>query len=331
MIVSPSILALILSSLIASLMITAAAGYGLQIIRRWDVASGSELQLTLERKTYLISCMVGTVLAAQLLTLFLFITTADKISPLLVGAMCAAGSLKANSFGYPALCAKIAVFVLGAIWLIINHADNLGYDYPLVKPKYLLLLVIAPLSILESALQILYFSGLKPDIITSCCGSQFSDSAQSSLSSLISLPSQPLLIAFFTGGVLALASGLLFFSTGRGALLFSGISVLNFPLTITVTISALSPYIYELPTHHCPFCILQPEYHAIGYLIYLLTLLALVAGMGAGGLSRWSNRESLREKLPPFQHFLAAAALTATTLLMLTVLWLILRSNLVAA
>lgn len=329
MIVSPSILALILSSLIASLMVTVAAGYGLQILRRWDVASGSELQLTLERKTYLISCMVGTVLAAQLLTLFLFITTVDSISPLLVGAMCAAGSLKASNFGYPALYAKVAVFVLGALWLILNHADNLGYDYPLVRPKYALLLIIAPLSLLETALQILYFSGLKPDIITSCCGSQFSDAAQSGLNELIALPSRPLLIAFFFGGVLALASGLIFLRSGRGSLLFSGISLLNFPLAIIVTISALSPYIYELPTHHCPFCILQPEYHGIGYLLYLLILIAMVSGVGAGGLNRWSCRESLREVLPPFQRFLAAAGFAATTLLMLTVIWLIMRSNLV--
>jgi hypothetical protein len=329
MIVSPSILALILSSLIASLMVSVAAGYGLQILRRWDVASGSELQLSLERKTYLISCMVGTVLAAQLLTLFLFITTVDSISPLLVGAMCAAGSLKANNFGYPALYSKVAVFVLGALWLILNHADNLGYDYPLVRPKYALLLVIAPLSLLESALQILYFSGLKPDIITSCCGSQFSDAAQSGLNELIALPSRPLLIAFFSGGVLALASGLIFLRSGRGSLLFSGISLLNFPLAIIVTISALSPYIYELPTHHCPFCILQPEYHGVGYLIYLLILIAMVAGVSTGGLNRWNRRESLREVLPPFQRFLAAAGVTATALLMLTVIWLIMRSNLV--
>lgn len=329
MIVSPGILALILSSLLASLMVTAAAGYGLQIIRRWDVTSGSELQLNLERKTYLISCMVGTVLAAHLLTLFLFISTADAISPLLVGAMCAAGSLKANSFGYPALYAKITVFVLGALWLILNHADNLGYDYPLVKPKYALLLIIAPVSILESALQILYFSGLKPDIITSCCGSQFSSSVQSGLSDVASLPAQPLLITFFTGGMLALASGLIFLRSGRGSAVFSGISLINFPLTILTLISALSPYIYELPTHHCPFCILQPDYHAIGYLLYVLILVAAVSGIGAGGLSRWRARISLQDTLPPFQRRLTMAALSATALLLLTVIWLIMRSNLV--
>ena len=331
MIVSPAILALILSSLLAGLMLTTAAVYGLQIMRSWDVASGSELQLNLERKTYLISCMVSTVLAAQLLTLFLFITTADAISPLLVGAMCAAGSLKANVFGYPSLYAKIAAFVSGAVWLILNHADNLGYDYPLVRPKYALLLVIAPLSILEATLQLLYFSGLKPDIITSCCGSQFSSSAESGFINIVSLPAQPLLIVFFIGGALALVGGLIFVRTGRGGIIFSSISLFNFPLAITTTVAALSPYVYELPTHHCPFCLLQPEYHAVGYLLYLLILVACVSGTGAGGLSRWRKRDSLRETLPLFQRHLAVTSIGAVILLMLTVACLIVRSNLVGA
>lgn len=107
MILHPSILALFVSSLLISLLSLYAAGYGILILRRWDIASGSELQLVLERRTYLISTIVSYFLAFQLVSLFLFIQTADSICHLFVGAMCAVGTLTVNSFGYPTLLLKI--------------------------------------------------------------------------------------------------------------------------------------------------------------------------------------------------------------------------------
>ena len=79
-----------------------------------------------------------------------------------------------NGFGYPALILKMINFLLAGLWLILNYADNRGYDYPLIKTKYLLLLNLAPLILIEMVLQANYFLRLKPNIITSCCGSLFS-------------------------------------------------------------------------------------------------------------------------------------------------------------
>ena len=67
------------------------------------------------------------------LSLFLFIYTADSLSPLFVGAMCAAGSFQVNGFGYPALLLKFAACLLAGLWLIVNHTDNKAYDYPLTR------------------------------------------------------------------------------------------------------------------------------------------------------------------------------------------------------
>jgi hypothetical protein len=103
-ILNPGIIALVL----ASFLMVAFAGYasftGLQIIRSWDMRSGSPAQLSLERKTYLVSTIFAYVSAFQLLSLFMFIYTADHIHSLFVGAMCAAGSLNVNGYGYPTLC-----------------------------------------------------------------------------------------------------------------------------------------------------------------------------------------------------------------------------------
>jgi len=54
MIFHPEIIALYVASFLMSFMISYSAYYGIQILRRWDIKSGSELQLVLERKTYLI-------------------------------------------------------------------------------------------------------------------------------------------------------------------------------------------------------------------------------------------------------------------------------------
>ena len=60
-------------------------------------------------------------------------------------------------------------------------------------------------------------------------------------------------------------------------------------------LSFISPYFYELPTHHCPFCILQSEYGYIGYLLYGALFGSAVTGMGVGVLMPFRNIASLSE------------------------------------
>ncbi|MEZ5581200.1 MAG: hypothetical protein R3F40_18405 [Candidatus Competibacteraceae bacterium] len=67
-----------------------------RILRHWNIHSGSELQLRLERRTYLISTLLGFALGAELLSLLLFAQTAESLSGQFVGAMCATGVLNIN-------------------------------------------------------------------------------------------------------------------------------------------------------------------------------------------------------------------------------------------
>jgi hypothetical protein len=50
-------------------------------------------------------------------------------------------------------------------------------------------------------------------------------------------------------------------------------------ISIFSLIVFFSPYIYELPTHHCPFCILQSEYFYIGYFLYATLFLGTFFGL----------------------------------------------------
>lgn len=278
MILHPSILALTAGSLLVSFMVLYSARPALQILRKWDIRSGSEQQLILERKTYLISTFLAFVFGFELLSLFLFIFTADQIHGFFVGAMCAAGSLYANPFGYPALLVKMINFLLAGVWLVLNYVDNRGYDYPLIKKKYLFFLLLAPLILGEAVLQAAYFLRLEPNLITSCCGTLFSRETSTLPAEILSAPRVPAMAAFYVVMVLAIGSGLFTFLKGKGGYLVSGLSALAFVVSLVSVLSFISLYIYELPTHHCPFDMLQRQYGFVGYPIYV----ALFAGVYYG-------------------------------------------------
>ena len=311
MIMQPAVIALFVGSILVSCMVLYAALYGVSILENWDLKDGSELQLSLERKTYLISTVMGYAFGFQLLSLFLFIFTADRLSGLFVGAMCAAGTLNVNGYGYPALLFKIFNFILGGVWLIVNYTDNKAFDYPLIKMKYIFLLLIMPFIFAEMITQGAYFLNLKANVITSCCGSLFSSEGPRIEASLTALPSIPMKIGFYSVMTITVASGFYFYLKGRVAagLIFSVMAVITFAVSVASLISFISLYIYELPTHHCPFCILQKEYYYVGYPLYITLFGGVVTGAGVGVLMPFKKIESLKDAVPRIQKGLTFVTL----------------------
>jgi len=329
MIFHPTIMALYVSSVLISFMVLYSSFYGVQILRRWDIQSGSELQLTLERKTYLISTLLTYLFGFELLSLFLFIFTADQLNTLFVGAMCAAGSLYVNDYGYPTLVLKMFNFLLAGLWLILNYTDNQAHDYPLIKKKYSFLLILTPLILAEMILQANYFLRLKPDIITSCCGTLFSQESVGLASEISGLPTIPMKVVFYVSVLLTAASGLFYYFKGKGGYLFSSMSAITFVTSLLSIISFISVYFYELPTHHCPFCILQKEYGYIGYPLYMSLLGGAISGIGVGVLMPFRNIKSLSEILPSIQKKLTVASLILFAIFTAIVTYKMLFSNLV--
>lgn len=327
MIFQPAVIALQLSSVLLSVMVVYAAFFGVQILRDWNIKSGSDLQLIRERKTYLISTILSYLFVFQLLSLFLFVFTADHLHTLLVGAMCASGSLYANSHGYPALIFKMINFLLAGLWLIINYTDNKADDYPLIKIKYGFLILLAPLFLMESGLQTAYFLRLKPNIITSCCGSLFSIDAPGFTAGMASLPLMPIMVALISLLALVLACGVFFLVKRKGIILFAILSGLIFPTALAGIITFLSVYIYELPTHHCPFCLLQREYGYIGYALYLSLFGAVILGLGGGMITPFQRIASLSRTIPRIEKTLVANATFLFALFLAIVLYEVAVSN----
>jgi hypothetical protein len=330
MIMQPAIIALFIGSLLVSSMVLYAACYGVSILKKWDLESGSELQLGLERKTYLISTIMSYAFGFQLFSLFLFIFTADKLASLFTGAMCAAGTLNVNGFGYPALLFKIINFILGGVWLIVNYTDNQAIDYPLIKKKYAFLLVVVPFILIEMVLQGAFFLNLDPHVITSCCGSLFSPEGTGIGAFFVStLPTVPMKIVFYVAMVLTGASGFLFYSRGRPVTgyFFALMSIITCIISVTALISFISLYFYQLPTHHCPFCILQREYYYAGYLLYITLLSGVVYGVSAGLLIPARSILSLRELLPGIERRLTFVSLFSYLLFTIIVTCVMIFTN----
>ena len=298
MILHPAIVALLLISGLVAGMIAYAAFFGVRILTHWNISSGSALQLALERSTYLVSTLVACALVLEIASLFLYIYTADSIHSRFVGAMCAAGAFNVNAYGYPALLLKIANCLLAGLWLIVNYADNKAYDYPLIRKKFILLLVIVPFVIAEAVLQAGYFLNMSPNIITSCCGSLFGTDQSSVSGDLAALPARAMMIAFFTTVGLTVVSAVRHRITGKGEIIFSILAVATFFVSVLSLLSFITLYFYELPTHHCPFCILQREYHYIGYLLYATLIGGVICGAGVGVLAPFKNIKSLSVVVP---------------------------------
>jgi hypothetical protein len=329
MLFQPAIIALLLASAASVAMLFGVAPFAIDIIRHWNIASGSERQLLLERRTYLMSTLLTFVFATQLLALLLFVFNADKMAPMFVGAMCAVGTLNVNAFGFPALIAQISVFFLASMWLAVNHVDIHAPDYPLVRVKYVLLLCLAPILMMTFALQLDYFLGLKADVITSCCARLFSGEDKGLSGDLSALPPMPALITFYSALLLAVGAASYCALKRRGGYIVGLASLLTFVTSIAGILSFLSLYIYEHPHHHCPFCVLKSEYGYQGYLLYLPLFVATAAGLGAGAVQPFARVVSLRAIVPLVTSRLAGVAAVGFALLAVIASFMILHSNLI--
>ncbi len=333
MIFQPAALALLLASSLNALLLLASGVFALSLLRHWNPTSGSERQIALERRTYLVSTLVGLSLLTSLPALALFVHNADAMAPFFTGAMCAVGSLKVNAWGMPALLTMLAGFFLAAAWLVLNHLDNCGWDTPLMRGKYrLLLLLLAPLALAQAVLLWLYYLNLNPEVITSCCGSLFGPAAEGVAADLATLPLGIIQPVFFAGWLLTLIAGTVFILRGRLGRGFGLLAGLHLPLALAAVVAFIAPYIYEQPNHHCPFCLLQAEHGYAGWVLYLPLFVGTAAGIGAGlasGLDTNPRTASLREAAPRVASSLAKLSVAALGLFGLTVLFYLQRSNLV--
>ncbi len=236
-----------------------------RLARRFDIGRTTPEQYALEKRAYLAGTLLRFMLWVKIALFVYFVYALDHLSGVITGAMCAAGVINAWDYGPLLLGWKLAGLYLFGSWLVLHRLDLSRENLPFSRLKFRLALGLAAFMGVEFALLIGYLDALDPATIVSCCGTLFSTANVSALGTLLAIPKAWLLGVFYALFALIVASALL-----RRSGLAALFSLLFLPVALLAIISFFSTYVYELPTHTCPFCLLQKEYGYMGYLLYFL-------------------------------------------------------------
>ena len=259
---SNEVLIYLLSESITYVLLFLAAMLSLQLIVKWDFGAYSETQFTLEKRAYLVMTIITFAFIIKIAVMPYFTYAIDKLSALVPGAMCASGVIGANDFGYPLLGLKVAVLFLTGTWIIINSLDLKEPDYPFFKIKTVLFILIFVLISAEFFLDFTYFGNITTTKPVSCCSVTFGQLGDSNPLPF-GLDTTKLLVLFYLFYLLTLIS-----AVNRYAAIGFAANILFFFTAYYAVVYFFGTYIYELPTHKCPFCMLQKEYFYIGYLLW---------------------------------------------------------------
>lgn len=265
---------MILSSGVIGLLAVESALFGMAIIanlnsskiaKKWNFSSTNQLQYELEKRAFFVSSTINLLLYAKLVLIFYLIYLLDSLVPYVKAAMCAVGVINATNSGWWLLIIKIFNLYLFGLWLLTDRLDKQKLDYPYTRLKFRAFLGLFVLLLLEYLLLLNTFLSLDTQRVVSCCSITFANS--NLINQMIELS------RIKVGWILGLFFGIYLIAwlfRKRAIFIFGLISLLFGAIGLLGVIYFISPYIYELPTHNCPFCLIQKEYHYIGYPIYAL-------------------------------------------------------------
>ena len=249
----------------------------IKIAKYWNSNAVTPLQYALQRQSVLVALIIKYIFIVKVPLFLFYVYTCDKLSTVITGAMCASGVVNSVDFGLYLIVFKWFNVYLFGFWLLLHHADMQEETLPFSRLKFGLFALFALPLFSEIFLELDFFFSLNVSKIVSCCGTLFSAASSSSLSVLF-LVDERVWAGLFIGSFFAV----LFASILRNSLLLIISNLLFCLFAILSLILFFSPYVYELPTHHCPFCLLQSEYHYIGYLLYALLFIGTFYGMAGG-------------------------------------------------
>lgn len=254
------------------------------ILRAWNFESTSQSQYRLEKRTYLIILIIFFSLVFKVALIPYFAYTIDSLSDIVPGAMCAAGVIGANSYGNPLLFIKIILLFFIGIWLVINTLDQREKTYPYLRVKFWFYLLIFALFVIEYGVDLLYFSNISLEESVQCCSVIFGFSGENTLP--LGLDPTMLTVLFYLLFVL-----LIIFTYQRQAFILALLSLFWLFIGYFSLVHIFGIYIYALPTHKCPFCMLQSEYFSIGYLLWGVLFLGVFFGIVNAFLKLFIDKE----------------------------------------
>ncbi len=254
-------------SLLLILSIVAFLGT-IMILKGWNFKATTSKQYQLEKISYLIILIITISLYLKVILVPYFAYSIDELSLIIPGAMCAAGIINANEYGSPLLFLKFFILWMIGIWLVINHADLKAKDYPYLKKKFYFFLLIFTLIVLEFSLEILYFSHISVEKPVNCCSVIFGLSGDNGIP--FGLNMTMLVVLFYLIFILNIILAI-----QKSRALLALFSLFFLYIAYYAIINFFGTYVYQLPTHICPFCMLQKEYFFIVYFLWSFLFLGI--------------------------------------------------------
>lgn len=266
---SDEVIAFLAIELIIIALMAISVFHIVHILRHWDFNATSSLQYLLEKKNYLINTILSFGAACKILIFIFFALSLNELANIVPGAMCSAGVVGSNKFGAILLLLKILLIFGFGLWLIINRLDLRALNFPFLKRKYLIFLLLFALILVEFALEVAFFTNIPLKVPVFCCSVVFQ---------------APKLPFGYTQAMLA----------GFFYMIFIAILILNF-LKQTMASFALNLlflfiayyaityffglYIYQQPNHKCPYCMLLGDYYYVGYAVWGSLFLGIFYGI----------------------------------------------------
>jgi len=266
---SNEVIVYLLSEMLLYLLLFVAFLATLGLLKSWDFSLFTQKQFALENRSYLVMSIIFFTLMLKLLLLPYFVYTIDTLSNLIPGAMCGAGVIKANEYGNPLLSLKLIILFVSGLWLSINQIDLKTKNYAYLKLKLWFFILIFLLLSGEFLLDIFYFTHIETTNPVSCCSVIFGQTGGTN-GLPFGLDISKLMILFYLLFILLVLSIITY-----NALMSIFTSVLFAIVSYYAVVYFFGTYIYELPTHQCPFCMLQYHYNYVGYLVWGLLFLGI--------------------------------------------------------
>ncbi|MDY3204373.1 MAG: hypothetical protein RBR70_04795 [Arcobacter sp.] len=282
---SNEIIIFLFVQIILFILLSIAFYFSLSIIKNWDFNKTTNKQYKLEKTSYLVILIISFTLIVKIVLFPYFAYSLDNLSNIVPGAMCAAGIIGANEFGQINLTLKILILFFIGVWLIINSLDLKEKTYPFTKKKYFLYIFIFILSIVELFLDFSFLDNISTKEPVMCCSVIFGvNNTGSKIPFDLSISN--LLIVFY---LLYILTTIL--SLQKSSFLNLIINFMFLYIGYYAVTYFFSTYIYQLPTHQCPFCMLQKEYYFIGYFIWGTLFLGTFFGVSSFILKTFINKD----------------------------------------
>ncbi|MEK6673610.1 MAG: hypothetical protein AABY42_09080 [Nitrospirota bacterium] len=246
----------------------------------------------IEDRSYLLMLVAVVVLFLKLLNWPFFYVTLQSYIPNIQGAMCIFGVTQAQPLmsGLAQIMKPVVFFSIGG-WLFLNRLDRMTETSPLFARKFLLLGVVSIIILIDSVLDIAFFTGFDIKTFVSCCTTYFDLPERPASAIPVSLFGSGyerylLPLYYASNAVFILSQAIAYRMTrplkrdkGITAPLTAGavIAVLNAIIGVIVMFEVIAPKVMSIPLHHCIYCMWQYEPHSI-----IMTALFIIGTFSPG-------------------------------------------------